>query len=275
MDILALTPAIGAEIKGIQLNQSISNSIFTEIKNALLRYQVIFFRQQFIEPHHQKELAEKFGPLHIHPIFPSHPDIKEIMVLDSHQQDLRDNELWHTDVTFLEKPAMGCILSAIQVPCFGGDTLWASGTAAYEDLSDGMKIFLEGLTASHDISLSFPESRFGQDEVTKKNLQAAINQHPPQSHPVIRTHPETGAKSLFISEGFTKKINELSTKESDAILKFLFAHSSQPKYFLRWHWQNGDVAIWDNRCTQHFANFDYGHFHRIMQRATVLGDVPY
>ena len=170
---------------------------------------------------------------------------------------------------------MGCVLSAIQVPAFGGDTLWASLTRAYADLSPPMQQFLSGLTAKHDISCSFPDTRFAQTKEAKASLEKARQDHPPMSHPVVRTHPVTGEKCLFVTEGFTIRINELSPEESDILLTFLFKHSTLPTYVVRWHWQNGDVAIRDNRCTQHFACFDYGNAHRIMHRATVAGDKPF
>jgi taurine dioxygenase len=275
MDIQPLTPNIGAQISGVQLNQTLSNQHLSALHDALLKHQVLFFRDQHISAETQRDLAQSFGQLHIHPIYPPHERVPEIMVLDSHLQDLKDNELWHTDVTFLAEPAMGCVLSAKQVPSFGGDTLWASLTQAYADLSLPMQQFLLHLSAQHDIARSFPNDRFAQTPDAQAKLEAAKAKHPPLSHPVVRTHPITGEKALFISEGFTTRINELSQAESDVLLAFLFRHSTQPKYFVRWHWQNGDVAIWDNRCTQHFANFDYGNFRRIMHRATIVGDKPF
>lgn len=274
MEIQQLTPAIGAQVGGINLNKTPDAATLAALQDALLEHQVLFFRQQYIEPEAQRDFAAALGELHIHPVFPSHKDVRELIVLDSHLLDLKDNELWHTDVTFLEKPAMGCVLSAVQVPPFGGDTLWASLTRAYDDLSPPLQDFLSGLTAEHDISRSFPDSRFAQTGEAKDALEKARRDFPPIRHPLVRTHPVTGKKGLFVTEGFTSRISELSTEESDALLSFLFKHSTQPKYFVRWQWQNGDVAVWDNRCTQHLASFDYGNFHRIMHRATVIGDKP-
>lgn len=274
MVIQQLTPSIGARVEGINLNKTLDIDTLSILQNALWEHQVLFFRQQYIEPEAQRDFAAAFGELHIHPVFPSHKNVRELIVLDSHLLDLKDNELWHTDVTFLEKPAMACVLSAVQVPPFGGDTLWASLTHAYDDLSPHLQEFLSGLTAEHDISRSFPESRFALTAEAKASLEKARHDFPPILHPLVRTHPVTGKKGLFVNEGFTTRINELSREESDVLLAFLFKHSTQPKYFVRWRWQNGDVAVWDNRCTQHFASFDYGDFHRIMYRATVIGDKP-
>ena len=274
MKIERLSPALGAIISGIDLNATLNGEAQQGLQAALVEHQVLFLRQQFLQAEQQRDLALLFGDLHIHPIYPAHERVAEVMVLDSHKQDLRDNELWHTDVTFIQTPPLGCVLSAQQVPEFGGDTLWASSTAAYAALSKPMQALLDGLSASHDIRKSFPAARFAITEADAARFEKAKQDHPPVSHPVVRTHPVTGKKGLFVSEGFTTHINELTEAESDALLRFLFAHATHPNFQVRWHWQAGDVAIWDNRATQHFANFDYGAAHRIMHRATVLGDKP-
>ena len=274
MKIERLSPALGAVISGIDLNATLNGEAQQGLQAALVEHQVLFLRQQFLQAEQQRDLALLFGDLHIHPIYPAHERVAEVMVLDSHKQDLRDNELWHTDVTFIQTPPLGCVLSAQQVPEFGGDTLWASSTAAYAALSKPMQALLDGLSASHDIRKSFPAARFAITEADAARFEKAKQDHPPVSHPVVRTHPVSGKKGLFVSEGFTTHINELTEAESEALLRFLFAHATHPNFQVRWHWQAGDVAIWDNRATQHFANFDYGAAHRIMHRATVLGDKP-
>ncbi len=274
MKIERLSPALGAIISGIDLNATLNGEAQQGLQAALVEHQVLFLRQQFLQAEQQRDLALLFGDLHIHPIYPAHERVAEVMVLDSHKQDLRDNELWHTDVTFIQTPPLGCVLSAQQVPEFGGDTLWASSTAAYAALSKPMQALLDGLSASHDIRKSFPAARFAITDADAARFEKAKQDHPPVSHPVVRTHPVSGKKGLFVSEGFTTHINELTEAESDALLRFLFAHATHPNFQVRWHWQAGDVAIWDNRATQHFANFDYGAAHRIMHRATVLGDKP-
>ena len=274
MKIERLSPALGAIISGIDLNATLNGEAQQGLQAALVEHQVLFLRQQFLQAEQQRDVAKLFGDLHIHPIYPAHERVAEVMVLDSHKQDLRDNELWHTDVTFIQTPPLGCVLSAQQVPEFGGDTLWASSTAAYAALSKPMQALLEGLSASHDIRKSFPATRFALTDADAARFEKAKQDHPPVSHPVVRTHPVSGKKGLFVSEGFTTHINELTEAESEALLRFLFAHATHPNFQVRWHWQAGDVAIWDNRATQHFANFDYGAAHRIMHRATVLGDKP-
>lgn len=223
----------------------------------------------------QRRFAARFGDLHIHPIYPSVPEQPEVIVLDTAVTDVRDNAIWHTDVTFLETPALGAVLAAKQLPPYGGDTLWASSTAAYEALSAPLRRLLDGLTATHDIGKSFPRERFGVTEADLARLEEARLKNPPRSHPVVRTHPLTGRKGLFVSDGFTTRINELEPAESDALLKFLFAHATRPEFTVRWRWQENDVAFWDNRVTQHYAVDDYRPQRRVMHRATILGDKPF
>jgi taurine dioxygenase len=275
LKITPVSPAIGALVEGIDLRQALDDDQRAAIEAALLDHQVLFFREQPLSPAQQARFARRFGDLHIHPIYPNVPQQPEILILDTAVTDVRDNALWHTDVTFLATPAMGAVLSAQQVPAWGGDTLWASGGAAYEALSAPLRALLEGLTASHDFTLSFPLERFASTAEDLARYEATRRQHPPLSHPVVRTHPVSGRKALFVNPGFTRRINELSEAESTAILQLLFAHATRPEFTVRWRWQAGDVAFWDNRCTQHYAVDDYRPARRVMHRATVLGDVPY
>ncbi|WP_323154285.1 taurine dioxygenase [Pseudomonas alvandae] len=273
--ITPLSIALGAQISGIDISHPLSLEDRDFIEQALLEHQVLFFRDQPIEPPQQARFAAYFGDLHIHPIYPNVPEQPEVLVLDTAVTDVRDNAVWHTDVTFLPTPAMGAVLSAKLLPAFGGDTLWASGIAAYEALSAPLKSLLEGLTATHDFTRSFPLERFGNSAEDLARWEEARRKNPPLSHPVIRTHPVSGRRSLFVNEGFTTRINELSESESEAILKLLFAHATRPELTVRWRWQANDVAFWDNRVTQHFAVDDYRPARRVMHRATVLGDVPF
>lgn len=274
LNIEKIKPTIGAVIKDIDLNHLHQDSI-QAIHQALLDHHVIFFRQQALTPQSQAALAQTFGQLHIHPIYPHIEDVPEVLILDSLKQDLRDNELWHTDVTFSQTPPLGCILQAIKIPDVGGDTLWSTGVGAFKTLPPEIQSKILGLTAVHDIRQSFPVERYAQNEEEQAKLEQVFAKNPPVTHPVVRTHPETGEYVLFVSEGFTTKINELDDSESQELLNYLFQHATQESLHIRWQWQKGDVAIWDNRCTQHKALFDYGNAHRIMHRATVLGDVPY
>ncbi|WP_248765707.1 taurine dioxygenase [Pseudomonas protegens] len=275
---LTITPlsfALGAQITGIDISQPLSIEHRDAIEQALLKHQVLFFRNQPVTPQQQARFAACFGDLHIHPIYPNVPEQPEILILDTAETDVRDNAIWHTDVTFLPTPALGAVLSAKLLPEFGGDTLWASGIAAYEALSEPMKNLLQGLTATHDFTKSFPLERFGNTPEDLARWEETRRKNPPLSHPVIRTHPVSGRKSLFVNDGFTTRINELSESESAAILHLLFAHATRPEFTIRWRWQENDIAFWDNRVTQHYAVDDYRPQRRVMQRATILGDVPF
>ena len=275
LTITPISSALGAQIDGVDLTRPLSPQQRDAIEQALLKHQVIFFKDQSITPQQQARFAANFGDLHIHPIYPNVPEQPEVLVLDTAVTDVRDNAVWHTDVTFLPTPAMGAVLSAKQLPAFGGDTLWASGIAAFEGLSRPLQVLLDGLTATHDFTKSFPLERFGSTPEDFLRWDQTRKNNPPLSHPVVRTHPVSGRKSLFVNEGFTTKINELSEAESEAILKLLFAHSTRPEYTIRWRWQENDVAFWDNRVTQHYAVDDYRPNRRVMHRATILGDAPF
>lgn len=270
-----LSPAIGAIVSGVNLAQSLTAETESRLRELLLRHQVLFFRNQSITPRQQRDFAQRFGPLHQHPIYPTVADVPEIIVLDTEQNDLKDNALWHTDVTFSQTPPLGAVLAARHLPPSGGDTLWASATAAYDALSDGMKLRLEHLTALHDFTHSFPLSRFGRTEAEKQKWLLTREQQPPVEHPVIRIHPETNKRAIFVNEGFTTEVCGLEIEESAALLRFLFQHLSKPEFSVRWTWREGDVAFWDNRATQHYAVDDYRPHRRIMHRATILGDRPF
>jgi taurine dioxygenase len=273
--VTALSPSIGALIEGVDLGSALSDSQIGAINAALLEHHVLIFRDQHVTPAQHRDFAARFGRLHIHPIYPKHPEVEEIILLDTDLVDLTDNAIWHTDVTFSETPPMGGILVARVLPPTGGDTLWASTRAAFDALSPALQQFLMPLTATHDISQSFPESRFAMSEEARQRLETAKRNNPPVVHPVVRTHPVTGRKGLFVQEGFTTHINELSAPESKNILKFLFLHGVKPEFTMRWRWRVGDVAFWDNRATQHYATDDYRPARRVMNRATIIGDKPY
>jgi taurine dioxygenase len=258
----------------LNLADSLDEARFEALQKALVRHQVLFFRDQSLTPKQHRNFAARFGPLHIHPIYPNHTDAPEVIVLDSAVTDLQDNAIWHTDVTFTECPPMGSILLARLVPAQGGDTLWASCAAAYEALSPAMQQFLSTLTATHNIAQSFPAERFGMSRESAEKLEAAKRTNPPVKHPVVRTHPVSKRRGLFVQEGFTTHINELTAPESRALLDLLFRHSVRPEFTVRWTWRQGDVAFWDNRNTLHYATDDYRPARRIMNRATIVGDRP-
>jgi taurine dioxygenase len=275
LTISRVTPALGAIVEGVALRDELSRESVAQLNALLVEHQILFFRGQPLTPQQQCRFAAYFGELHIHPIYPLLPDLPEILVLDTHGDFLPDNDNWHTDVTFTETPPMAGILAAKQLPSAGGDTLWSSNLAAYDALSDPMKRMLEGLTAEHSVVKSFPAGRWGADPAFKERYERAVAKHPPVTHPVIRTHPVSGRKGLFVNEGFTTRIHELTSRESDALLNFLYAHAARPEFILRWQWRVDDVAFWDNRITHHYAVADYLPERRIMHRATVIGDRPF
>jgi taurine dioxygenase len=270
-----LTPAFGAIVEGVTLAGELPPAAIQRLGELLVEHQILFFRGQPLTPQQQRRFAACFGELHIHPIYPLLPELPEILVLDTHGDFLPDNDNWHTDVTFTQAPPLAGILAAKQLPSMGGDTLWSSNLAAYDALSAPLKRLLEGLSAEHSVVKSFPAGRWGGDPKFKERYERAVAKHPPVTHPVVRTHPVSGRKALFVNEGFTTRIHELTPRESDALLSFLFVHAARPEFTLRWRWSVDDVAFWDNRITQHYAVADYLPERRVMHRATVIGDRPY
>lgn len=274
LDIEALGPAIGARVRGLDLTRPIDDELRDALQHALLQHHVLFFEQQPVTPRQQRDLAARFGPLEVHPIYPHDAEIEEIIVLDTHADNPPDNDNWHTDVTFRETPALGAILSARLLPPSGGDTLWASGIAAWEALSAPLQRLLEGLDAEHDLLKSFPAHRFARTPAERERWEAARLSHPPILHPAVRTHPVSGRRGLFVNEGFVTRLVGLGQAESDALLRLLFAHAAKPEFTVRWRWKPFDLAFWDNRLTQHYATADYLPHRRVMHRATIAGDRP-
>ncbi|WP_394787191.1 taurine dioxygenase [Rhodoferax sp.] len=275
MKVQAIGPAIGALVQDIDLTQAITDEQRDALLAALLQHHVLFFEQQPLTPPQHRDLAARFGPLHVHPIYPQHPDAHEIILLDTDNDNPPDNDNWHTDVTFIDTPPMGALLSARQLPPSGGDTLWASGIAAYEALSEPFRRFIDPLHAEHDFAQSFPAWRYARTPKERELWETACAKNPPLAHPAVRTHPVSGRRGLFVNEGFTSRIVELDRKESDAVLAYLYKHSTKPEFTVRWRWKQYDLAFWDNRLTQHYANADYLPHRRVMHRATILGDKPY
>jgi taurine dioxygenase len=273
--VTALTPAIGALVTGIDLAHDLDADSIGEVRQALLKHQVLFFEDQDLTPRQQRDFAAKFGALHVHPLYPQLPDVPDVLILDNHAGNPTDNDAWHTDVTFIETPPLGALLYARELPPEGGDTMWSSMTAAYRALSAPLRTFLSTLEAEHNFLRSFSPERKVSLNAGQDRYDAARREHPPVAHPVIRTHPETGEDGLFVNFGFTTKILGLSGKESRMLLKFLHEHIQQPEFLVRWRWKPGSLAFWDNRCTQHFAVNDYLPHRRVMHRVTILGDRPY
>jgi len=273
--ISTLTPTIGAVIHGIDLADIPDDETIAAIRAALLKHKVIFFEDQHITPVQHRDFAARFGKLHTHPLYPGVPDAPEMFILDNHAGNPTDNDAWHTDVTFLETPPLGAILYAKLLPEEGGDTCWANMQAAYEALSKPMQRFLAELDAVHDFNRGFPQTGQVAKQAGKEKASKALDEHPPVVHPVVRTHPETGADGLFVNYGFTDRIRGLRRSESDALLNMLFVHVQKPEFQCRWRWKPNAIAFWDNRATQHYAVNDYLPHRRVMHRATILGDRPF
>lgn len=268
LDIRPLSPAIGAEIFGIDLGAPDIGDRIPELRAALLEYGVIFFREQTLSAQEHIAFARHFGKLEIHPATPKGQPDPEILRI-AHGPDSRGRENnWHSDVTWRESPSLGSILRAIEVPDVGGDTLFANMHLAYERLSPEMKRFCTGLTAVHDIARVFAR-RLGK---TAEELHAM---YPPMRHPVIRTHPESGKQVVYVNTGFTSHIEGLSDKESRWLLDHLYATAADPEIQCRFRWQAGSMAFWDNRLCQHLAASDYFPAKRVMERVTVAGDRPF
>jgi len=273
--VTPLTPTIGAVIGGIDLSKRPDDSQIAQIRAALLAHKVIFFEDQHLTPTQHRDFAARFGGLHTHPLYPGVAEAPELFVLDNHAGNPTDNDAWHTDVTFIETPPLGALLYAKTLPEHGGDTVWANMQAAYEALSKPMRDFLVQLDAVHDFARGFPAKLTVAKAAGEDKYARAVQENPPVVHPVIRTHPETAADSLFVNYGFTARIKGLKRAESDALLNMLFVHIQKPEFHVRWRWKPNAIAFWDNRITQHYAVNDYLPHRRVMHRATVLGDKPF
>jgi taurine dioxygenase len=263
-----LTPHAGAEIRGVDLSQPLDEPTFKEIHAALIDNGVIFFRDQHLTPSQQKAFGRLFGELHMHPAAPRElPEHPEILVIHADENSKHvAGENWHSDVSCDLEPPLGSILYMHELPPVGGDTLFASMYAAYEALSEPMKRFLEPLTAMHEGEHVY-RGRYGVNDAGRV--------FPKAEHPVIRTHPVSGRKALFVNGGFTTRIKQLKRPESNALLQFLYRHVETPEFHCRFRWQVNSVAFWDNRCVQHHAMWDYYPQRRHGHRVTIKGDTPF
>lgn len=264
------TPRIGAEIEGIKLAEPLSNRQVEDLNRALLEHQVLFFRDQPMDADAQKRLGRHFGDLHIHPNIPGPEGHPEILPIYADAKSKRvAGESWHSDVSCDEEPPLGSILYLDTVPSVGGDTLFASQYAAYDALSPQMKVYLEGLTATHSGEPAYRRANAldGRDDTGKV--------YPKASHPIVRTHPVTKRKALYVNTYFTTHIDGVSREESRAILDYLFAHSTREDFQVRFRWRPHSVAFWDNRSVQHLAIWDYYPEVRSGRRVTVKGDRPF
>jgi taurine dioxygenase len=277
IEVRPLAGSLGAEICGVDLRDSLDDETFEEIHQALLDNLVIFLRNQDITPDQQKAFGRRFGELHIHPYIPTlegHPEIIKLESADDGPGEMAyQSNTWHTDLTYTAEPPMGSMLHGIKVPAVGGDTMFLNLYASYQALSDTMRSLVDGLTAVHDIVASMPPD-FTRQSWAPKQLARMQDVTPPVEHPVVRTHPETKRKCLFVNRNFTSYIKGMTLPESDALLGFLLEHIEQPEFQCRFHWQTKSLAFWDNRCTQHYAVNDY-RSKRQMHRVTICGERPH
>ena len=271
MDIRKLTPAIGAQISGIDLSTSLDEPSMDAIYNALIENQVIFFRQNEITPENHLALARSFGkPQPPHPVYPHHKNFENIVILRNGPDNPPDTDGWHTDVSFHQNPPFASILVAREVPDCGGDTLWVSLSRAWETLPAGIQSELEELSAVHDMG-DF-RNNFAVGETDGSRLVEAHQKFGNAIHRIVKTHPVSGRKFLYINEGFTQHIVGMRATDSNKLLDYLYHHINQPENQVRFHWSTGAIAIWDNRCTWHYATADYLPHNREMHRVTVIND---
>lgn len=270
LKIRKIAGALGAEISGVDLSQDLSDATIAEIRQAFVTHPVIFFRDQALTPERQLAFGRRFGPLNIHPYvagMDAHPEVMEIVKEPEDRVNFGGG--WHSDMSFLEHPSIGSILYAVELPSFGGDTLFASQAAAYDALSPGLKKTLETLNAVHSAGREYSaQGHSAQSRKTMKVVEAegAVGEF---VHPVVKAHPETGRKALYVNPAFTMRIEGWSRRESKALLDFLFEHSRYEAFTCRFAWAPGSVAFWDNRSVWHFALNDYPGERRHMRRVTV------
>ena len=266
-EVTPLSPTIGAELRGLDL-ANLDDATFADVRRAWLEYKVIFLREQTCTADQQMGFARRFGELEVHPFLPANTDHDEIIRFEKGDDTPGYENLWHSDVSWREVPSLGSVLRCIEVPPRGGDTLFADMTAAYQGLPDDVRAQVDGAFAIHDFVHSFG---LALDEKARAEKR---KEFPPARHPLVRTHPETGRKILYVNAVFTSHIEGMPRDESDSLLDYLYRQATVPEYQCRFRWEPGSVAFWDNRAVQHYASNDYWPDRRVMERVTVIGDRP-
>ena len=271
--IRQLTPSLGAEITGIDLSNDLSNEQLNQIYDDLIKYNVIFFRDQKISPEKHIEIAKSFGTIEEpHPIYPHVEGFPEIVLLKNDKDNPPDTDVWHTDVTFKSDPPFASILYSKVIPPVGGDTLWCSLSKIYDALPDDLKKYLETLRAIHDMG-DFRNNYMQEDDIeSAKKLNKGFEEFGHAIHSVVKIHPVSKKKFLYVNPGFTSQIVGMSTPDSNSLLTYLFNMMSKPEFQIRFHWTPDTLAIWDNRCTMHYAIGDYMPHQRTMNRITISND---
>jgi taurine dioxygenase len=270
MHVRPVTPVIGAEIVGADL-ANLTDAEFDQIDQAFTDHQVIFFRDQpRLEPEVQIAFGRRFGELHYHPAAPHHEAFPEIFVIHAHKGSRHaDGNGWHTDVSCDIEPPLGTCLQIHTLPPCGGDTMFASMYAAYETLSPTMQTFLQGLTAMHESEHVY------RGRYEARGVDNSGRNFPSAEHPVVATHPKSGRQALYVNPSFTTRIVGLGEQESAALLEFLHRHQQRPEFQVRFRWSENAIALWDDRCTQHFAIWDYWPAERKGHRVTIKGSRPF
>jgi taurine dioxygenase len=272
ISVRPVTGVIGAEVSGLDLREPLDDGTVADIRKALLDHHVLFFRDQPITPQQHIAFARSFGDLHLPPVQTKHSPWPEINVLDQIAPRGEGADNWHNDNTYVAEPPMGSILHLVTAPAVGGDTCFASMSAAYEALSAPVRRMLDELVAVHDVTKSLRKAAaYGHLDADVDALRAKM---PPVEHPVVRTHPETGRRALFVNPNSTVRIVGVSEAESDAILDFLYTHVKLPDFQCRFSWDESSVVFLDNRSCQHYAVPDYAE-RRVLHRVTLKGDRPY
>lgn len=274
--VMPIAGALGAEVDGVDLSADLDNRTFDEIHRALLDHHVLFFHGQRLTPQQHAAFAGRFGPLNRHPYVEPLAGTPDVFAIVKEAEDRHHfGNGWHTDLSYAEKPAMGAMLYGVEIPPHGGDTLFTNLHLAYDALSDGMKGMLEGLTAIFSNARTYgPDAQRFKDGVTAMSVaqQAEISR---VEHPMVRTHPETGRKSLFVNELHAVGIKDMTDGEAQPILGYLNAHMTRPEFTCRFRWRQGSLAFWDNRCTAHYAISDFDGMRRVMHRVTIEGERPF
>ena len=277
INVRPVAGALGAEVFGADLAENFTNEVYDTIHQAFLDYQVLFIRDQKLTPPQQAAFARRFGPLNDYPFVPGLEEAPEIIEIIKEPHETKNfGGVWHSDTTYLEEPPMGTSLYALEVPSTGGDTMFANMYQAYETLSDGLKKMIDPLTGVSSAALRRTGGRAaGMDyksSMTATNLDKA--NEITAEHPVVRTHPETGRKALYVNSAHTVRFAGMTEEDSKALIDFLITHAVRPEFTCRFHWEAETLAMWDNRCVQHFAIYDYHGERRRVHRATITGDRP-
>ena len=271
--ISPLSPTIGAEIGGLDLRHPLPDSVIASLRAALVEWKVLFFRDQPLTTDQHLDFARRFGPLENHPFAPAKPDFPEVLAITHDGDSPGFENTWHSDVTWRLEPSLGSILLNVECPPVGGDTLFANMEAAYDGLPEHVQDRIDGLVAMHDFE-SF-RRRLRARGATPEQLNAFDAQYPNAFHPVVRTHPETGRRSIYVNDAFTKHIVDMDPAESTELLAMLYRQAAIPEYQCRFRWEQFSMAFWDNRSSQHYAVSDYFPSRRCAERVTICGDTPY